>query len=258
MALVAILLLLFGRLTVLRIRIELTRARRRRSVGRARIRVLIGVTGVFGTGGRVHDLVLSLAGLPAVVGVVCVVIRNAAEPHRRVIRRQHRYEDTNGRPDDNEAPALGAIPRAAVVVVGIMCAVIHRDPPGGQRTHSVATRRISMVHVIARIPVHVLCGKRGPCYETHGHERTQKLKFPIHRLVSGKASTHTVATRLEACAGGAAEVASLTLKLSRLAAVDHYGIGLPGLLIRRSFRRTTKHATEHRTHKRTRARVPRP
>src|SRR6185437_2641260 len=90
MAFVAILRLLILALTILWIDVELVlparaggRARRRR---RARSR---RIDGRIGARGRLDDLVGVRRGIPAIVNVIGVVIRHAAEVHRRIERRQH-------------------------------------------------------------------------------------------------------------------------------------------------------------------------
>src|SRR5882762_5200600 len=47
---------------------------------------------------RLYDFITIFCVAPRIVGLVGVVVRESADPHRGVKRRQHRHEDAHGRP----------------------------------------------------------------------------------------------------------------------------------------------------------------
>src|SRR5882757_566631 len=73
---------------------------------------------------RIHDRVTVLIRLPRVVNIVGVVIRIAAEPYRRVIRRQYRDHESRRRPHHHEPRSARRIPNSAVEVIAIAAPII--------------------------------------------------------------------------------------------------------------------------------------
>ena len=104
------------------------------------------------SGGRGDD-VLAALGLPRVVGLIRVVVGRAAEPHRRIERRQEADADADGRRDHDVARAVGPIPGAAAVVVRRAMIVIARVA-ARQRVVDVAARRIAAVVMVAAVDAH--------------------------------------------------------------------------------------------------------
>ena len=66
---------------------------------------------------RIHDRIAVLGGLPGVVNVVRVVLRNAPEPNRRIVGRQYRDDQTGGRSHHHETGAARRVPDAAAEII---------------------------------------------------------------------------------------------------------------------------------------------
>src|ERR1700722_3654008 len=136
-ALVLIRRLLFRRLPILRVNIEI--------VGRrGRLARLIG------TRRHIDYRVTVGTGLPLVVDVVGVIVRHAAEPDGGVERRQHVDEQAHRRPRDDESVRSWRIPDAAREVETAATVEI-RPVATRQRAHHSAAARIVVTMVIAVI-----------------------------------------------------------------------------------------------------------
>jgi hypothetical protein len=91
--------------------------------------------------GRGDRFVLVLVGDPLIVGVVRVVVRDAAEIHRRIIRRQNRDEEAEWRTDNHETRATAGVPDATTVVV----TAPYGDTVTGEVANDVTTTRVIVV-----------------------------------------------------------------------------------------------------------------
>src|SRR4029077_2949459 len=99
---------------------------------------------------RIHDGITILFGLPGVVHVVGVVVRNAAEPYHRVIRRQPRDHQSRRRTDDDKTGAAWRIPDAAAEIV-VTAAVIVRAIILGQARPRRAHGRVVVAVIVAAV-----------------------------------------------------------------------------------------------------------
>src|SRR5260221_6274174 len=98
-----------------------------RTIGRSRrlIRIV----------GRIDHRITVFIGSPRVIDIVGVVVRAAADPHHRVIGRQHRNDQPRRRSHDDEAGAARRIPDAAVEIIAIASSIIRPIFPRQRRAH---------------------------------------------------------------------------------------------------------------------------
>src|SRR5882762_7893141 len=99
---------------------------------------------------RLYDFITIFCVAPRIVGLVGGVVRESANPHRGVKRRQHRHEDAHGRPHNDEARSVRCVPDAARVKVAPAPALEDKRS-AGHRAHIAATAGIVVVVAVALV-----------------------------------------------------------------------------------------------------------
>src|SRR5882762_8983444 len=96
------------------------------------------------------DFITIFCVAPRIIGLVGVVVRESADPHRGVKRRQHRHEDAHGRTHNDEARSVRCVPDAARVNVAPAPALEDKRS-AGHRAHIAATAGIVVVVAVALV-----------------------------------------------------------------------------------------------------------
>src|ERR1700734_1336206 len=139
-------LLVLG-LTVLRVDEDVIGHGRGRSLHRRTRLVLCGAIVARG----LHNFVLVLIRNPLVVRVVRVVVRDATEIDRVVVRRQYRHEQAERHSYDHESGSARGVPDTARIVVA---ATTHNEPVARQFANAVTARGV--IVVVSEPRIHVI------------------------------------------------------------------------------------------------------